>query len=155
MHSPPLTLYIALCKSPLWNYRLPWLCILNQPYREGNICIFAGLQKWIIIGPRIPKRWQWQGPLYLNNSTSLFCSVNIHNPTDPKPSGMRFSVAFEGVADLSMTTIHNVLDLRSILPAFRPWTQLALLSSQEGEDHEPFKVLYRYLEKFLKVWAIL
>jgi hypothetical protein len=65
---------------------------------------------------------------------------------------MRFSVVFEGVTDLSMTTLHNVLDLRSILPAFRPWTQLALLSPQEEKDHEPFKVLYRYLEKFLKVW---
>lgn len=65
---------------------------------------------------------------------------------------MRFSVAFEGVTDLSMTTIHNVLDLRSILPAYRPWTQLALLSPQEENDHEPFKVLYRYLEDSLKVW---
>lgn len=64
---------------------------------------------------------------------------------------MRFSVAFEGVTDLSMTTILDVLDLRSILPAFRPWTQLALLSPQEEQDDEPFKVLYRYLEKFLMV----
>ena len=64
---------------------------------------------------------------------------------------MRFSVAFEGVTDLSMTTFHNVLDLRSILSAFRPWTQLAFLSPQEEKDYEPFKVLYHYLEKFLKV----
>jgi hypothetical protein len=68
---------------------------------------------------------------------------------------MRFSVAFEGVTDLSMTTLHNVLDLCSILPAFRPWTQLALLSPQEEKDNEPFKVLYRYLEKFLKVWILI
>lgn len=64
---------------------------------------------------------------------------------------MRFSVAFEGVTELSMTTFHNVFDLRSILPAFRPWTQLALLSPQEEKDHGPFKVLYHYLEKSLTV----
>jgi hypothetical protein len=64
---------------------------------------------------------------------------------------MRFSVAFEGVTELSITTLHNALDLRSILPAFRPWTQLALLSPQEEKDHEPFMVLYHYLEKSLKV----
>ena len=145
-------LYIALRKSPFWDHHLPWLCILNQLYREGNFYILAGLQKWIIIGPRISKRWQWQGPLYLNASSDLFCSVKIHNPTDPKPSEMRFSVAFEGVTDLSMTTVHNVLDLRKILPAFRPWTQLACLSPQEEEDNEPFKILCRYLENSLKVW---
>lgn len=64
---------------------------------------------------------------------------------------MRFSVAFEGVTELSITSLHNVLDLRGILPAFRPWTQLALLSPQEEKDHESFKVFYRYLEKSLKV----
>ena len=64
---------------------------------------------------------------------------------------MRFSVAFEGVTDLSMISIHNVLDLRSVLPAFRPWTQLAMLSSQEEKDYEPFKILNHYLEKFSKV----
>lgn len=62
---------------------------------------------------------------------------------------MRFSVAFEGVTDLSVST-YNVLDLRSILPAFRPWTQLALLSPQDEKDHEAFKILYHYLEKTLK-----
>ena len=152
MHSLPLTLFIALRKSLLWDHHFPWLCILNQPYREGNFYTLGGLQKLIIIGPRIPKRWQWQGPLYLNDSTSLFCSVKIHSSTDPKPSEMRFSVAFEGVTDLSMTTVHNVLDLRSILPVFRPWTQLALLNHQEEKDYEPFKILYHYLETFLKVW---
>jgi hypothetical protein len=100
---------------------------------------------------RIPKRWQWLGPLCFNASTNLFCNVKIHSLSELKPSGMRFSVAFEGVTDLSITAFHSALDLRSILPAFRPWTQLALLGPQEEKDHEPFKVLHRYLQKSLKV----
>ena len=63
---------------------------------------------------------------------------------------MRFSVAFEGVTSIVVSALHNVSDLRSILPAFRSWTQLALLSHQEEKDHAAFKVLYRYLEKSLK-----
>jgi hypothetical protein len=85
------------------------------------------------------------------NASTNFCDVRIHSLTDPKPSGMRFSVAFEGVTDISITGLHNVSDLRSVLPAFRPWTQLALLGPQEEKDNEPFKVLHRYLEKSLRV----
>lgn len=65
---------------------------------------------------------------------------------------MRFSVAFEGVTDITVSTLYNVSDVCSILPAFRSWTQLALLSPQEEKDHEAFKVLYRYLEKSVKAW---
>ena len=63
---------------------------------------------------------------------------------------MRFSVAFDSVTELSVSSFHNVSDLRSILPAFRSWTQLALLGPQQENDHEAFNVLYRYMEKSLK-----
>lgn len=105
---------------------------------------------------RIPKHWSWSGALHSKPDEPALCTVNLRDPTREQ-QGLRFSVAFQATKKIEMTHLYDNADISAMIPAFRPPSQLALLSAGEGtlmaseKDVESFNTVIAYLQKTQKV----
>lgn len=85
--------------------------------------------------------------MYLDSASEPLCKVQIHNVTT-EPS-LRFSMMFDNIEKLELSSLYHAADIRSILSVFRTPTQMAHLSPLE-ENHE-FSALRNQLQSMRKV----
>jgi len=101
---------------------------------------------------RIPKKWSWSGPVYIDATGSRsepLCNVNFLDATEHM--GMRFSVVMGSMDFLDFPSFHNVVDLEAILRVCKPPLQYARLAPREAKDGKAMITLAKYMVKKEKV----
>lgn len=104
---------------------------------------------------RIQKKWSWTGTLAvkLENEWDSLCSVEITDSICRVRDGMPFSVMGD-MDDLRFESLHEFVDVETVLKACRPATQLARLIPQKNQNKNKlreFTGLVCYMEYYKRV----
>ncbi|KAF9454912.1 hypothetical protein P691DRAFT_691049 [Macrolepiota fuliginosa MF-IS2] len=104
--------------------------------------------------PKIPKKWKWEGQLFVLRSSDeeeLVGAVVCTNITNPKPRGMRIPLTFDNMNRLNFISFHDLSDVPNFLVACKSPDQFATLSALDGGSLGHFKVIVDYMAKHEKV----
>ncbi|KZT06371.1 uncharacterized protein LAESUDRAFT_726201, partial [Laetiporus sulphureus 93-53] len=110
----------------------------------------ASLFKKLPSLPKIPKKWRWSGELHVNldsSRTKRLCNVELSDASEPRPSGLRFSLCLNDVDSLTMKKLHVVSDLSMILRACGMIQQYAKLGPQTPEDVSSITILATHMRR--------
>ncbi|KII93643.1 hypothetical protein PLICRDRAFT_35872 [Plicaturopsis crispa FD-325 SS-3] len=101
--------------------------------------------------PRIPKKWKWNGELFINvanDKAEKLCDVTIVDVTEPPQLGIRFNVLFIDLGLIRLSKLHDVSDLEMVLAACDNVAQMGKLISQDPEkDGHALTSLANYMRK--------
>ncbi|RDB28456.1 hypothetical protein Hypma_015299 [Hypsizygus marmoreus] len=103
---------------------------------------------------KIPKKWTWSGPVYVDLSSGPsepLCNVTFCDATEPLKEAMRFSVALAGWDRFDFPSFHDLTDLRFILRACKDVVQFARLAPKEEGDVPPLETLKKYMIRTQRV----
>ncbi|EIW64911.1 uncharacterized protein TRAVEDRAFT_140212 [Trametes versicolor FP-101664 SS1] len=99
--------------------------------------------------PRIAKKWRWSGEMFMDVSrerAERVCEISLHDPTEPLPNGLRFSICVKGDS-LRLSAFHDIASLPVFLEACTRVQQFAKVAPQEDKDTDAIKQLAIYMMK--------
>ncbi|KJA26132.1 hypothetical protein HYPSUDRAFT_37011 [Hypholoma sublateritium FD-334 SS-4] len=94
---------------------------------------------------REEKEWKWIGPMYTPLLEVPYCHVTIYNPS--KEGSLRFSMFFGNMEKLKLLSLYNIVDIQTMLAAFRNPAQMAQLGPSDKDDTARLAVLSQYMVK--------
>lgn len=74
------------------------------------------------------------------------CEISLHDPTEPLPNGLRFSICVKGDS-LRLSAFHDIASLPVFLEACTRVQQFAKVAPQEDKDTDAIKQLAIYMMK--------
>ncbi|KAI0824082.1 hypothetical protein BC628DRAFT_1379753 [Trametes gibbosa] len=99
--------------------------------------------------PRIGKKWRWSGELFMDVSpdkAEQVCEITLHDPTEPLPNGLRFSICVKGDS-LRFSAFHDISSLPLFLEACARVQQFAKVGPHEDKDTDAVTQLGIYMTK--------
>ncbi|KAI0374422.1 hypothetical protein BV20DRAFT_1041377 [Pilatotrama ljubarskyi] len=99
--------------------------------------------------PRIGKKWRWSGEMFIDVSrekAERVCEITLHDPTDPLPNGLRFSICMKGDS-IRLSAFHDIASLPIFLEACARVQQFAKVTPSEDKDADAVKQIAVYMMK--------
>lgn len=98
--------------------------------------------------PKIPKKWKWEGDLFVDfakNQAEKVCEVTIKDATDSRDSGARMSFMMGQTDSIRIQKLYNVTDLTPVFRACGEAQQFAKLEALENQDSQALHGLFRHM----------
>ncbi|KAG1801350.1 uncharacterized protein HD556DRAFT_869358 [Suillus plorans] len=98
--------------------------------------------------PKIPKKWKWEGDLFVDfakNQAKKVCEVTIKDATDSHDNGARMSFMMAQTNSIRIQKLYNVTDLTPVFRACGEAQQFAKLEALENQDSQALHGLFRYM----------
>ncbi|OAX44859.1 hypothetical protein K503DRAFT_795147 [Rhizopogon vinicolor AM-OR11-026] len=97
--------------------------------------------------PKIPKKWKWEGDLFIDfveNRAEKICEVTIKDPTDSR-DGARMSSMMAQTDTIRIQNLYTVVDLTPVFRACGDVQQFARLEASENHDTRALYGLFRHM----------
>ncbi|KAG1757323.1 hypothetical protein EDB19DRAFT_1656858 [Suillus lakei] len=98
--------------------------------------------------PKIPKKWKWEGDLFVDfakNQAEKVCEVTIKDATDVHDNGARMSFMMAQTDSIRIQKLYDVTDLTPVFRACGEAQQFAKLEASENQDSQALHGLFRYM----------
>jgi hypothetical protein len=98
--------------------------------------------------PKIPKKWKWEGDLFVDfakNQAEKVCEVTIKDATDSRDNGARMSFMMAQTDSIRIQKLYNVTDLTPVFRACGEAQQFAKLEALENQDSRALHGLFRHM----------
>ncbi|KAG2155419.1 hypothetical protein DEU56DRAFT_305769 [Suillus clintonianus] len=89
--------------------------------------------------PKIPKKWKWEGDLFVDfvkNQAEKVCEVTIKDATDSRDNGARMSFMMAQTDSIRIQKLYNVTDLTPVFRSCGEAQQFAKLEASENQDSQ-------------------
>ncbi|KAI0336075.1 hypothetical protein GY45DRAFT_1342187 [Cubamyces sp. BRFM 1775] len=99
--------------------------------------------------PRIGKKWKWSGQMFMDATeerAERVCSILLHDPTEPLPNGLRFSICLRDDA-VRFSAFLNLASLPLLLDACTRVQQFAKVAPAADDDADALRQLGIYMMK--------
>jgi hypothetical protein len=106
---------------------------------------------------RIPKKWKWNGDLFVDiaqDAAEPICDIVLTDATDYPDEGLRLNMLFDPMGSLRLKKLLSLPHLEIVLRACSPVQQLARLSPKEGQNGEALENLAIFMTRREQVCVI-